>query len=115
MSVETSRWLPILLRFRRFLRRTDGFVLTTESVLWTTLTVCALVVGLAAVRTAILFLFVDAAEALASRENGFVFDPVVPNGLVMQRIYPNPPGTFPTVGDLIPPADRPAPVAPTPE
>lgn len=99
----------------RFLRSSDGFVLTTESILWTSLTVCALVVGLATVRTAILFLFVDAAEALASRENGFVFGPVVQNGLVMTRIYPNPPGTFPTVGDLIPPADRPSPAHPLTE
>lgn len=99
----------------RFFRNSDGFVLTTESIVWATLTICALVVGLAALRTAILFLFVDAAEAVASRENGFVFDPVVPNGLVMQRIYPNPPGTFPTVGDLIPAPDRPMPVDPTTE
>jgi len=90
-------------------------MLATESVIWTTLTVCALVVALAAVRVAILFLFVDAAESLASRENGFTFGAVTPNGLVMQRIYPNPPGTFPTVGSVIPTADRPQPVAATKE
>lgn len=99
----------------RFLRSAEGYVLATESVIWTTLTVCGLVVGLAAVRAAILFLFVGAAESLASRENGFVFGPVVPNGLVMQRIYPNSPGTFPAVGSLIPKADRPKPIQPTTE
>ena len=101
--------MRLLHQIKRFLRRADGFIITTESILWTTLTICALVVGLAALRVAILFVFVDASEAVASRENGFVFGPVVPNGLVMQRIYPNPPGTFPAVGSTIPPADRPAP------
>jgi hypothetical protein len=99
----------------RLLRSSDGFVITTESVVWATLTVCALVVGIAALRIVILFLFVATAESLASRENGFVFDPVVPGGLVMQRIYPDPPGTFPAVGDQIPPASRPAPNNPTTE
>lgn len=102
-------------RVVRFLKDTDGFIVTTESILWTTVTVCILVVGIAAVRTAILFLFIDAAEAVASRESGFVFDPVVPDGLVMQRIYPDPPGTFPVVGPVIPPADRPEPTPPLTE
>lgn len=53
----------------RFFVNEDGYVISTESVITATLTICALVIGATALRVVILFVFIDAAEALASREN----------------------------------------------
>lgn len=62
----------------RFLAAEDGFAISTEAVLWLTLLGISITVGLVAVRWALLDVFVDSAEALATRESGFPFDPSDP-------------------------------------
>lgn len=93
---------------RRFLRRTEGFVITTENIVWMGLTVCLLVVGMAAVREVILHEFLDVAESIASRENGYVF-----SADAEVVVYPDAPFNFPTgIGSTV---TRPVPTNATKE
>lgn len=104
-----------------FWRDTRGFLISTEQIVWLTLVVCAMVVGVAALREAVRSLFLDAAEALASRENGFVFlvdnDPSTgtTNPLVNRVVSnsQNPVFGFPDLQPLLP--FRPVPTQPTKE
>lgn len=52
----------------------DGFIVSAELLLYTTLLVVAVLVGLATVRYAVAVVFLDSAEALANRETAFEFD-----------------------------------------
>lgn len=105
----------------RFWRDTRGFLISTEQIVWVTLVVCAMVVGVAGLRTVVRSLFLDAAESLASREDGFVFgtdnDPSTgtTNPLVNRVVSnsQNPTFGFPDLQPLLP--FRPAPTQATKE
>lgn len=107
----------------RFWRDTRGFLISTEQIIWVTLVVCAMVVGVAALRTVVRSLFLDAAEALASRENGFVFaidtDPSIGTSDPLDRVNrvvsnsQNPTFGFPNLQPLLP--SRPVPTPATKE
>ena len=93
----------------RFLKNNDGYMIASESVIVATLTVCALVVGVAAVRVAVLFVFIDAAESLASRENLTPEADVLTTDTIVGPTLED--AEFPTgIGSLIPDDDRPQPV-----
>lgn len=93
--------MKLLALFRQLWHRTEGYIVTTETIIHATLTVCALVVGVTALRVALLFFFLDAAEALASRESGFTFT----GTFITVSVIPAPP--FPDVGPVFDPGERP--------
>jgi len=101
--------MKLLTLIKRLWRGTDGYIVTTETIIHATLTVCALVVGITAVRIALLFFFLDAAEALASREAGLTFSPPA-SVFVTVRVFPDT-LTFPDVGPILDPGERPVPAA----
>ncbi len=102
-------------KIKRFLQRNDGFMISTETIVWVTLTVCVLVVGITALRIVVRSLFLDAAESLASRESGFVFMELGPNAnapfLTTRISNSSPPGTFPAIGPLLPSRPTPTPAS----
>ena len=99
--------MKLLTLFKRLWRGTDGYIVTTETIIHATLTVSALVVGITAVRIALLFFFLDAAEGLASRESGFTFTAPA-SVFVTVRVFPDT-LVFPDVGPVFDPGERPVP------
>ena len=64
--------MTLFARVRRFLRRQEGAIISTEMVLWAAILVVGLIVGVVAVRFAVTTLYLDTAEALANRA-GYTF------------------------------------------
>ena len=105
--------MKLLTLIRKLWRGTDGYIVTTETIIHATLMVCALVVGITALRIAVLFFFLDAAEALASRESGFATTSAP--DFITVRVFPGPPFTFPDVGPIFDAGERPVPAPATKE